>query len=147
MSSVSRTMKCRPEDVFAVLEDGWTYANWVVGAVRIRDVDVSWPAVGSKIHHSIGVWPVLLDDDTEVEEVDAPRVLQLKAKAWPAGEGRVRISCEPAGEQTKVTIQEQAISGPATLMPRVTQDPMLWWRNTEALRRLSFLAEGRARGK
>ena len=37
-----------------MLSDGWSYATWVVGAARIRDVDDGWPTVGTKIHHPSG---------------------------------------------------------------------------------------------
>ena len=140
-------MNCTPEDVFAVLADGWLYGMWVVGAARIRDVDVDWPAKGSRIHHSVGVWPVLLSDTSEVEEVDGPHLLQLKVRAWPTGEGRVRVTCVPQGEATEVVLEEQAVSGPATLMPKHAQDFMLHHRNGEALRRLAFLAENHARSR
>ena len=46
--------------------------TWAVGAARIREVDEDWPAVGARIHHSVGAWPVLISDTTVVEEVDAP---------------------------------------------------------------------------
>src|SRR5687768_2776915 len=95
MSRTTRHLECRPEDVFDVLADGWSFATWVVGAARIRDVDSDWPAVGSRIHHSVGVWPLLISDTTVVEQVDSPRLLQLRVKAWPTGEGRVVIRCEP----------------------------------------------------
>lgn len=139
-------MDCTPEDVFAVLQDGWSYAMWVVGAARIRDVDADWPAVGSRIHHSVGAWPLLLSDATEVEAVEAPRRLQLRVKAWPTGEGRVVLTCEGRGAQTEVVMEERAVSGPAQLLPAPVQDLMLRPRNAEALRRLAFLAEHRARG-
>lgn len=139
-------MECAPEDVFAVLEDGWSYGMWVVGAARIRDVDAEWPAPGTKIHHSVGAWPVLFSDETEVEQVDAPRMLQLRVKAWPAGEGRVVLTCTPSGDgRTEVVMEERAVSGPATVMPKAAQDLMLHPRNVEALRRLAYLAEHHAR--
>jgi hypothetical protein len=139
-------MACRPEDVFAVLEDGWSYGMWVVGAARIRDVDTAWPQAGSRIHHSVGAWPVLLSDNTEVERVDAPHLIQLRVRAWPAGEGRVVVTLRSTDDgQTEVVIEEYAVSGPATLVPGPVQDLMLHRRNVEALRRLAFLAENRAR--
>lgn len=140
-------MDCTPEDVFAVLEDGWSYGMWVVGAARIRDVDENWPAAGSRIYHSVGAWPVLLSDNTEVEDVDAPRMVQLRVKAWPTGEGRVRLTCTPQGDQTEVVMEEQAVSGPAQLVPTAAQDLMLHPRNVEALRRLAYLAEHHARSR
>jgi hypothetical protein len=138
-------MHCSPEDVFDVLTDGWSYATWVVGAARIREVDQDWPDPGSRIHHSVGAWPLLVSDNTEVEEVDAPNRLQLRVKVWPSGEGRVIVTCEPHEEGTLVVMEEYAVSGPAAVVPQVVQDAMLHPRNVEALRRLGYLAESRAR--
>jgi hypothetical protein len=146
MSRTTRTMSCRPEDVFAVLEDGWSYGMWVVGAARIREVDPGWPEEGSRIHHSVGAWPLLLSDETVVERVEAPRLLQLKVKAWPTGAGRVVLSLTPTADgQTEVVMEERAVSGPATIIPTPAQDYVLHHRNVEALRRLAYLAEHRAR--
>lgn len=139
-------MRCTPDDVFAVLADGWSYGMWVVGAARIRQVDANWPAPGSRIHHSVGAWPLLLSDTSEVEEVDAPRRLQLKVHAWPTGAGRVIVTCAAVGDgETEVVMEERAVSGPATLIPDAAQDLLLHHRNLEALRRLAYLAENRAR--
>ncbi len=139
-------MSCTPEDVFAVLEDGWSYGMWVVGAARIREVDATWPAPGSRIHHSVGAWPVLLSDNTEVEQVEAPTMLRLRVRAWPTGEGRVTLTCRALGDGgTEVVMEEKAVAGPATLIPAPVEDAMLHARNVEALRRLAYLAENRAR--
>jgi hypothetical protein len=144
MSRNTRMMSCTPQDVFDVLSDGWSYATWVVGAARIRDVDEGWPAVGTKIHHSVGLWPMLISDNTEVEHVDAPHQLRLKVRLWPTGSGLVTLTCTPANGQTEVVMEEQLVSGPASLLPKPAQDAMLHPRNVEALRRLAYLAEGRA---
>ena len=145
MSRTTRTFHCAPDDVFDVLADGWSYATWVVGAARIRDVEPDWPAPGSRIHHSVGVWPLLIHDTTSVESVDRPRSLALKVRAWPTGEGRVRFTCEPDDDGCRVTIEEDATSGPALALLKPVRNVLLGWRNTEALRRLSYLAESRAR--
>jgi hypothetical protein len=136
-------MACTPDDVFAVLEDGWIYPLWVVGAARIRDVDEAWPAPGSEIHHSVGPWPFLIDDTTSVRELQPGRMIRLTARAWPAGEADVRIEVQPTSEGCCVTITEQAVAGPATTIPKVLQDLGLHPRNVETLRRLAYLAENR----
>ena len=146
MSKNTRVMDCTPEDVFHVLSNGWTYATWVVGAARIRFVDKDFPAAGSKAHHSVGLWPMLISDDTEVEHVDEPHELQLRVKAWPTGEGRVRFTCIPRGEQTEVVMEESAVSGPAALIPAPVENLLLRARNDETLRRLAYLAENRVAG-
>ncbi len=50
--------------------DGWIYPVWVVGASRMRDVEDGWPAPGTKLHHSFGIWPLVIDDTTEVLELE-----------------------------------------------------------------------------
>ncbi len=145
MSECSRVMRCQPVDVFAVLSDGWTYGLWVVGAARVREVDPGWPDAGARIHHSVGVWPALLDDTTHSRGAEPPHRLRLRARAWPTGEAEIEFRVEPHDQGCVVTIEENAASGPATLIPSVVQEPILNWRNSETLRRLSFISEGRSR--
>ncbi len=145
MSTTSRPTSATPEQVWSVLADGWLYPLFVVGASRMRDVDDTWPAVGSRLHHSVGTWPLLIDDTTEVLEVEEDRRIVLKARGWPAGEARVEISLRPTADATVVTIVENATAGPGALIPKPVQDVQLHLRNTETLRRLAFVAEGRAR--
>jgi hypothetical protein len=109
----------------------------------MRDVDEDWPAVGSRLHHSVGNWPLLLDDTTEVLEVATGRRLLLRAHAWPGGAAEVEIVLTPTGDGTTVTIREDASHGPAVLVPRAVRQAMVVPRNKESLRRLSYLAEGR----
>ena len=145
MSTTTRTVSATPEQVWEVLSDGWLYPLFVVGASRMRDVDESWPAVGARLHHSVGTWPLLIDDTTEVLEVEEGRRLLLKARGWPAGEAHVDISLRPDGDATHVTMEEDATAGPGVLVPKPLRDAQLHWRNVEALRRLAFLVEGRTR--
>jgi len=147
MTETSRLFACTPQAVFDVLTDGWTYATWVVGAARIRKVDPGFPAPGSRIHHSVGSWPILISDTTEIEECEPPRLLQLRVAAWPAGEGRVRITCEPEGDKTRVTMFETSISGPAKLIPGPLESLALKLRNKETLQRLAYLAESGVRSE
>jgi uncharacterized protein YndB with AHSA1/START domain len=144
MSITKRVMATTPDRVWSVLSDGWLYPLWVVGASRIREVEDGWPAVGTRIHHSVGAWPLLIDDYTEVLLCEADRVLELRARAWPTGEASVRIRLTPLGDETEVTIEEDVSSGPATLVPKPVRTPPLHWRNVETLRRLAYLAERRA---
>ncbi|MGB3731888.1 SRPBCC family protein [Microbacterium sp.] len=144
MSRNVRVMHCTPEDVFDVLADGWLYPTWVVGAWRMRDVDEDWPRVGAGLHHSVGVWPALINDETVVEDYQHPRAMVMRAKGWPVGEARVTIQVRPRGTETIVRMQEEATAGPARLVPRAVMDVLLYWRNAETLHRLAYLAEGRA---
>jgi len=144
MTHTRRLIKATPEQVWDVLADGWLYPLWVVGATRMRAVEDDWPAAGAKIHHSAGVWPLVIDDNTEVVESDPPSLLRLKARGWPLGEARVTIRLAPADGGTHVDIDEDATDGPGALVPAVLREPGIRWRNVESLRRLAFLAEGRS---
>ncbi len=145
MSTTTRSVSATPEQVWEVLADGWLYPLFVVGASRMRDVDESWPAVGSKLHHSVGTWPLLIDDTTEVVEVEEGKRVLLLARGWPAGQAHVDISLHPEGDTTVVTIVEDATAGPGLLVPKPLRDVQLHWRNIETLRRLAFVVEGRTR--
>ena len=137
-----RVLHCPPEAVFRVLEDGWLYPAWVVGATRMRDVDATWPEAGGRLHHSVGVWPTLIDDQTASLEWNPPHRMVMQAKGCPIGEARVTIDVKPRGEGCVVRIQEHAHTGPAKLVPRPIADALLRWRNAETLHRLAYLAEG-----
>ncbi|MDX6232868.1 MAG: hypothetical protein QOH68_1868 [Nocardioidaceae bacterium] len=143
MSVNTRVVAATPDDVWKVLADGWLYPLWVVGATRMRDVDHNWPEKGSRIHHSVGVWPLLINDHTEVLEVVPGRSITLRARAWPVGEAKVDIRLSDVGSQTEVVIEEDAIAGPGVLVPEPFKGLSLKWRNVETLRRLAFIAEGR----
>lgn len=144
MSECTRVMRCPPSDVFDVLSDGWSYGLWVVGAARIRAVDPGWPEEGNRIHHSIGVWPALLHDVTHSLGAEPPHRLHLRARAWPTGKADIEFLLEPHEAGCLVTVRETTTSGPARFIPSVVEDPLLRWRNTETLRRLSFVSEGRS---
>jgi uncharacterized protein YndB with AHSA1/START domain len=129
--------------VFAVLADPKTYAYWVVGSDSIRDADASWPAVGSKLHHRVGVGPFKLNDNTEVLELTEPVHLVLQARARPLGTARVVLDLIDLGNRTQVIMLE----GPGDRFSRLLHNPvadfLLRRRNDEALRRLEKLAVGR----
>ena len=137
-----RRLNCSPEQVFAVLNDGWSYPLWVVGASRMRDVDDGWPSPGAKLHHSFGVWPLLIDDSTEVLEIEPGKRLVLEARGWPVGKARVEIAVAPNGDGSLVSISEDASGGPARLVPEPIRKPAIDFRNRESLRRLAYVAEG-----
>jgi uncharacterized protein YndB with AHSA1/START domain len=139
----TRVVAATPDEVWNVLADGWLYPLWVVGATRMRDVDTNWPEKGSRLHHSVGVWPLVINDHTEVLDVVPGRSIRMRARGWPIGEAEVELRLSDVGAQTEVTIVEDAVAGPGVLVPEPLKGLSLKWRNTEALRRLAFLAEGR----
>jgi uncharacterized protein YndB with AHSA1/START domain len=128
------------KQVFAVLATPETYAYWVVGSDAIRDADPHWPAVGSKLHHRVGVGPFKLNDNTEVLEVSEPVHLVLQARTRPFGTARVTLDLIDLGDGTQVTMGE----GPGDLFSRLLFNPIadfvLRRRNDESLRRLGELA-------
>ena len=91
MAVVTHVVPAPPDRVWAVLRDGWTYSDWVVGSVHIRDVDAAWPAPGARLHHKVGPWPVSVRDTSTVLACDEPRELRLRAGLWPFGAATVEI--------------------------------------------------------
>jgi hypothetical protein len=129
MSETERLIHASVDDVFAVLTDGWSYA--------------SWPQPGHSIHHSVGAWPLLLDDTTTVVRYEPLRLLELKVRAWPTGEGTVEFVATSKKNHCHLVMREQMTKGPATIIPKAVADPILNARNEETLQRLALLAEGR----
>lgn len=140
---VVRRVEAPAAAVWAALGNGWLYATWVVGASRVRDVDPSWPDVGARIHHSFGLWPAVVNDETVVLESDPKQWLALQAKGWPFGEARVELRIKKSGAHAcDVSIVEDAVKGPGTLVPLAVRQPLIDVRNRESLHRLSLIAEG-----
>jgi uncharacterized protein YndB with AHSA1/START domain len=144
MSTRHRDIDADPTRVWAVLADGWLYALWVVGASRMREVDDHWPAVGARLHHSAGAWPLLVDDTTSVLESREHELLRLRARGWPAGEAEVVIELLPQTDgTTRVVLHEDAVAGPGRLVPKPLRDVQLAVRNDESLKRLALIVENR----
>ena len=147
MNPVARTelvINATPDRIFAVLSDGWTYSDWVVGTAHIRDVDPDYPAPGTAIHHKAGPWPVSLRDSSVVLECEPDRMLLLRVGLWPLGEARVRMTLTPVGgSATRVTMVEDFAEGPLHWVRTKINDLALHWRNRESLRRLADLATRR----
>src|SRR4051812_12338849 len=142
---VKRTFQASPEQVFAVLADGWTYSDWVVGTVHIRDVDEGWPLVGTNLHHKAGPWPLSLQDSSTVLAVTPGRLLKLRAGLWPLGSAVIEIILDPLADgQTRVTMKEDFEAGPLLWVRNKINDLVLHRRNIESLRRLSDIVVRRA---
>jgi len=141
VATVQRTVQAPPDRVFAVLADGWTYSDWVVGTVHIRDVDAAWPAPGSKLHHKAGPWPLSLQDSSTVVSVTPDKEMTLMVGLWPLGQARVQFLLEPEGlSATRITMHEQFEAGPLLAARNKINDLILHRRNVESLRRLSDIA-------
>src|SRR3954470_23100014 len=117
MLEVTRRVDASPDRVWAVLEDGWLYPSWVVGASRMRAVGEVWPASGQRLHHSAGLWPMVVNDQTVSLESEPPRRLKMQAKGWPAGEATIELVIEPDGDRSLVRMREDVTRGPSLLIP------------------------------
>ncbi|SCL73899.1 Polyketide cyclase / dehydrase and lipid transport [Micromonospora peucetia] len=138
---MERVIDALPEQVWAVLADGWTYSDWVVGTVHVRDVDDAWPRVGSRLHHKAGPWPVSLHDSSTVLACEPPHRLVIRAGLWPAGEAVVVFTLEPVGVgATRVRIGEDFAAGPLHWARNKVNDLVLHQRNKETLTRLADIA-------
>jgi Polyketide cyclase / dehydrase and lipid transport len=139
--TTTRDVAASCEQVWNVLADGWSYTHWVVGNSRTRAVDPNWPNPGSSIHHSIGVWPAVIQDDTVVESCSAPHELVLRANLGPLGSARItmRLSEIPGG--CRVEMIEVPIKGPIGVIPDRLALAAVHPRNRECLWRLAALAE------
>jgi uncharacterized protein YndB with AHSA1/START domain len=142
------TVNARPADVFGVLTDPGAYGFWVVGAKRIRGHDRSWPRRGSRFHHTVGVGPAELSDDSKVLDVEPDKRLVLEARVRPFGTALINLELKPKkrGKATKVTMHETAGRGPVKRAWNPLFDVLMHARNSIALRRLKRLAEARSGG-
>jgi hypothetical protein len=145
--TVVRDMAATRQQVWNVIADGWTYSQWVVGNTRMRAVDPSWPAPGATIHHTIGIWPVVLNDETEVESSTPPEELVLLAKSRPFGAARITLRLRDTEEGCCVAMAEVPAGGPLNWVPRRLALAAAYPRNRECLTRLAALAERRAEPK
>ena len=146
MSTESRRAGAPASAVWEVLADPWLFASWVVGASRIRDVTGAWPAKDSLMHHSVGIWPLLLDDTTSVVSSTPGSELVLRARGRPLGEAHVELRLEDDPGGCTITMTERAVKGLGKRLPRPVHDAAIGVRNREALRRLALIAEGRHSG-
>ena len=131
-----------PEDVFAVLAEGRRYADWVVGAKRVRAVDDSWPEPGSRFHHEVGVGPLTIKDSSMVVSMDPPRQVVLEVRAFPAGKARVTLTISSQDGGSEVLMEEVPTGGPAKTIDSWPLRRLTMLRNVESLKRLRRVVDG-----
>jgi uncharacterized protein YndB with AHSA1/START domain len=150
-SDVARTsieLDVPVDQVWDLLSDGWLFASWVVGTIKIRDVDDTWPAAGSRLAHTVGAWPLGIADQTEVLACEPNRRLVLRARGWPAGEATVEIVLEALDrERTKVELVEEPTAGPGAWVQNRWVDAVGRRRLDEMLARLGGVVQGRYRAR
>jgi hypothetical protein len=143
--TVKRDTTATRQQVWDVVADGWTYSQWVVGNTRMRAVDLRWPAAASKIHHTVGVWPLVLNDETEVESSTPLEELILLAKGRPLGGARIVLRLFDIQDGCRIEMAEVPVGAPLNLVPRRLALAAAYPRNRECLARLAALAERRTR--
>src|SRR5579875_1724912 len=136
MATTSAQTAASPDEFFAVLANAENYGDWVVGSDTIRDVDPTWPKVGSRFHHRVGIGPLKVNDHTEVIDVQAPHRLVMHARARPLGTAKVTMLLAERDGGTHVTMIEVAGDSLSRLALNRLTDPLVHLRNVEALRRL-----------
>jgi len=142
--TVKRDTAASRQRVWEVMADGWTYSQWVVGNSRMRAVSPDWPAVGSTIHHSVGVWPLLLDDQTEVLDSVPQERLVLLAKGRPFGKARITLRLfDLDGGGCRIEMAEVPVGMPMGWVPERVALAAAMPRNRECTWRLAALAERR----
>ena len=120
--TVTRDIAATRERVWDVLANGWTYSGWVVGNSRIRAVDSDWPAAGTRILHSIGTWPAVINDETVVHSCVPGKELVLLAKVRPAATARITLRLTDLQDgRCRLTMIEVAASCPLSWVPDSVQ--------------------------
>lgn len=129
--------------VWAALGDGYTYSEWVVGTREIRDVDKAFPAVGARLHYTVGRGPLRHEGHTRVLDVVPGERLELEIRAWPMLTIRVKLRLAARDGSTEVTMIEHPYRGAIAKFHNPVLDTMLRLRNIETLRRLESVAARR----
>ena len=125
------------QDVFDELLRPENFAEWVVGAKKVRGTSGNWPSEGASFHHTVGVGPLTINDTTTIDEMDPPQRLVLHARARPMGDARVELTLVSTTEgATHVIMVEDVVGGPAKLIPAVINQRLIQVRNRRSLRRL-----------
>jgi hypothetical protein len=139
-----REMAETADDVWDVICDGFTYADWVVGTRKIRDVDDAFPTIGSKLHYTIGHRPFRHDSHTEVLDIDhASRCIELAIHSQPAGRFRVKITITPRASSSRALVEltEHPLDGVLAVFHNPLFDLLIKARNVETLRRLERVTQ------
>jgi hypothetical protein len=110
----------------------------------MRAVDPNWPHTGSTISHSIGVWPLLLDDVTVVEDCQPLERLVLLAKGRPFGKARITLRLFDTDDGgCRIEMAEVPVGAPMGWVPKRLALAAAFPRNRECTWRLAAIAERR----
>jgi len=133
-----------PDVVWALLEDGHSYADWVVGTRQVHEVDDTWPAVGSRLRFTAGFGPFTVEDITTVRRIEPKRSLELEAHAGWLGSARICFDVRSWGEHTLVIIDEHPLSGLGARWHNAVLEVLFRFRNRRMLENLDHAVKNRS---
>ena len=136
-------MEQSPDAVFAVASDPWRFADWVVGAKKIRNVDANVAGDRQPVPPPVRRRP---PQHRRLHRPGAARPAQAHRPAGPRPPGRRRpratIDLVPAAGGTEVHIEEHPVSGVAERIDNPLLTALIVARNRRSLRRLEKLVAG-----
>ncbi|MEU8997651.1 SRPBCC family protein [Streptomyces caniferus] len=136
-----RLIECTPEELWAVLADGFRYQDWVVGTAHSRPAAGNWPEVGSMIEYTVRLGPWNLSGHTVVRHSDPPRALELEVDSGRLGTARVAIEVRRWGPDSLVVVDEHPLRGPGGRLHNAGLEALLQLRHRSMLSRLAEVAE------
>ena len=130
-----------PAAVFDVLDDPFSYADWVVGTGEVTEADPDWPKIGSSFSYRIGVPPAAWHGSTEIVAYERDRLVSLRT-LLPIGPVTIEIEVEESDGGSLITLTEV----PALRLMHQALDAGFHVRNAQTLANLKALVEGRNPG-
>ena len=100
-------------------------------------------APGTELHHSFGMWPLLIDDTTEAIEIEPGQRLVLGARGQAGWQGSSGDHHQRSCQWLVGLDREDVTDGPGQLVPQPVRVAGIDVRNRGTLRRLAYLAERR----
>jgi hypothetical protein len=137
---VHRVVRAQPQDVAAILADGWLYGAWIAASTGVRAVSSDWPAPGASLAQGMGAWPLAVSSVLTVVHHDPGRLLVVDSTAGSLVSTRIQIEVAGTDEQTSVTMGER-FTRPASDRLSHAGAGLLRLHNSVSLRRLALLAE------
>ncbi|MFD7702061.1 SRPBCC family protein [Streptomyces caelestis] len=137
-------VRTSPQSVWAVLEDGTRYADWVVGTSSSKPVRGHWPQLGSAIGYEVRFGPLSLSNETVVRRCLPGEMLELEAKAGPLGTARIAIELRSWGDHCLVIVDEHPLKGAGGTVHNAAVEALIQIRHRTMLARLARICEADA---
>ncbi|WP_106970466.1 SRPBCC family protein [Kitasatospora phosalacinea] len=144
MAQRQRLVQATPEQVWGLLANARSYAQWVVGTQDVLDADDHWPEVGARLKFRVGVGPATLEDTCVVRICEPGRRLELEAAADPFGTARIAFSLTPWGDHTLLILDEHPLRGLGARLENPLTEFVLHLRNRRLLSNLARSAADRS---